>query len=163
MTRLAATANLKPIVGGAFQRCSNPNNPRYADYGGRGIEYRLPRNFHVAARQLLAAIGPRPEGMTLDRCDNDGHYEIGNLRWATPAEQQANRRPGHSAKTHCPQGHAYDEANTRTSKDGARHCRACESREGRVLPKAKRVPVGAASSPAVERVRNWRARQTVRS
>lgn len=64
----------------------------YRHYGGRGIEYRLPLDFGEAARLLLASIGPRPKGYTLDRIDNDGHYEIGNLRWATKSEQNRNRR-----------------------------------------------------------------------
>lgn len=37
-------------------------------------------------------LGPRPEGLTLDRRNNDGHYEPGNLRWATKSEQSYNRR-----------------------------------------------------------------------
>ena len=41
--------------------------------------------------QFFKELGPRPEGMTLDRIDNKGHYEPGNVRWATQAEQNRNR------------------------------------------------------------------------
>jgi hypothetical protein len=44
-------------------------------------------------QQLIDCIGVRPEGTTLDRIDPFGHYEPGNVRWATPAEQTANRLP----------------------------------------------------------------------
>jgi len=43
--------------------------------------------------QFLAELGPRPEGMTLDRIDPMGHYEPGNVRWATSLEQAQNRNP----------------------------------------------------------------------
>jgi hypothetical protein len=43
--------------------------------------------------QFLAELGPRPDGMTLDRIDPMGHYEPGNVRWATIAEQARNRNP----------------------------------------------------------------------
>ena len=42
---------------------------------------------------ILANLGERPDGMTLDRRDNDGHYEPGNLRWATHSQQRNNQRP----------------------------------------------------------------------
>jgi hypothetical protein len=44
-------------------------------------------------QQLIDCIGLRSEGMTLDRIDPLGHYELGNVRWATIAEQTSNRLP----------------------------------------------------------------------
>lgn len=77
----------------ARNRCRNARNASYTRYGGRGVEYRLPDDFGEATRIVVEAIGPRPDGMTLDRIDNDGHYELGNLRWATRSEQEANKAP----------------------------------------------------------------------
>lgn len=60
---------------------------RFAAYGGRGIEMRF-RTFEA----FLAEVGPRPDCMTLDRIDPNGHYEAGNVRWADSKTQARNRR-----------------------------------------------------------------------
>jgi hypothetical protein len=46
--------------------------------------------------EFLAEVGPRPTGMTLDRIDPMGHYEPGNVRWATVEQQAKNRNPRHT-------------------------------------------------------------------
>lgn len=77
---------------GAKQRCTNPNSGAFADYGGRGIEFRFP-SVRAFAEWVLYNIGARPTALhSLDRIDNDRHYEPGNLRWATRAEQARNKR-----------------------------------------------------------------------
>lgn len=70
-------------------RCRCVTNSRYEDYGGRGIR--------VCERWLtfgsfLTDMGSRPAGLSLDRVDNDGNYELANCRWATRSQQQNNKR-----------------------------------------------------------------------
>jgi hypothetical protein len=72
-----------------IRRCTKMNDPRYPDWGGRGIT--------VATRWLdfanfLADMGERPPGMSLNRKNNDGPYAHWNCEWATPHQQQVNSR-----------------------------------------------------------------------
>ena len=72
----------------AKQRCCNPDNENYPAYGGRGIEF----NF-VSFEEFYQELGNKPSSKySLDRINNDGNYEIGNVRWATKSEQCRNQR-----------------------------------------------------------------------
>jgi hypothetical protein len=72
----------------AKERCNNPKNRRYDIYGGRGIEFRFD-----SFEQFFAEVGLKPSPHhSLDRKDSNGHYEPGNVRWATDHEQRWNKR-----------------------------------------------------------------------
>jgi hypothetical protein len=79
-------------------RCTNPKDKRWKDYGGRGIkvcdEWRVFIGFY-------AAMGDPPEGLTLDRKNNDGNYEKDNCQWATDEQQARNKRMRVDNKTGC--------------------------------------------------------------
>lgn len=76
--------------GAMVQRCTNPNHPRWKYYGARGIT--ICTRWRESFAAFIADVGRRPEGYELDRINNDGHYEPGNVRWTTKAESRRNRR-----------------------------------------------------------------------
>lgn len=72
----------------AKDRCTRPNNISYPYYGGRGIQF-----LYESIEQFIADVGFRPSPQhSLDRINNDGHYELGNCKWSTGTEQISNRR-----------------------------------------------------------------------
>jgi len=70
-------------------RCTNPSNKAYSHYGGRGISV---CESWLTFENFLADMGPKPDGMTLDRINNNADYEPSNCKWATVKDQVRNRR-----------------------------------------------------------------------
>lgn len=75
-----------------MQRCNNPKAAAFERYGGRGIEFRF-KSVNDAAHWVALNLGvPDDRTMQLDRMNNAGHYEPGNLRWSTAAGNMNNTR-----------------------------------------------------------------------
>jgi len=72
------------------RRCDKPTCKEYVMYGGRGIRYDPAWSRFEA---FYADMGDRPDGLSLDRIDNDGDYAKDNCRWADRLTQRMNQRP----------------------------------------------------------------------
>lgn len=89
--RRGATHPLYSIWRGMRKRCRYRGDKRWSYYGGRGITVCERWLGNDGFANFVADMGPRPEGTTLDRIDNDGNYEPDNCHWATAVEQRRNR------------------------------------------------------------------------
>ena len=74
-----------------FQRCNNPNDKSYHNYGGRGIECRFSSVKEGVEYVKTHLPHETYYKLDIDRINNDGHYEPGNLRLVTRKENLANR------------------------------------------------------------------------
>jgi len=76
---------------GIVQRCCNPNDHAFEDYGGRGIT--ICERWRSSYENFLADVGRRPSrDLSIDRIDNNGGYCPGNVHWATMKRQNRNSR-----------------------------------------------------------------------
>jgi hypothetical protein len=73
-----------------LNRCYLPSFTSYSDYGGRGI--RVCARWRKSFQNFISDMGEPPEGLTLNRKNNDGDYSPENCEWATVLEQNRNKR-----------------------------------------------------------------------
>jgi hypothetical protein len=78
-------------------RCHREEHISYPWYGARGIK--VCKEWRKSFEAFYNYIGPAPSNkLTVDRIDNEGNYEPGNVRWATRHQQAANKRPRWGAR-----------------------------------------------------------------
>jgi hypothetical protein len=76
------------------ERCYYPKSAGFKYWGGRGIT--VCDRWRDSFQNFIDDMGPKPSSQhSLDRINNEGHYEPGNCRWATHLEQRHNRRDSH--------------------------------------------------------------------
>jgi hypothetical protein len=82
---------LQKRLAAAKQRCENPKARNYHLYGGRGIKFNFP-SVLSAGIWILKNVENVRQDLEMDRIDNDGNYEKGNIRFVPRSINQANRR-----------------------------------------------------------------------
>lgn len=83
---------LAKVWDGIKERCYNPNNKSYKNYGGRGIKMSSEWKYNFIAFYKWAIENGYKDGLTIDRINVNGHYEPFNCRWITQKKQMNNTR-----------------------------------------------------------------------
>lgn len=95
--RQTAPGHLRIIWFGMLYRCNNPKCKKYKYYGGRGIKVKF-TSFDDFHDHVVNDLKTDSRGLTIDRIDNDGDYEKGNIRFVSKAENSRNRRKKYNVK-----------------------------------------------------------------
>ena len=74
-----------------LRRCNDPKRHNYHRYGGRGIKVEF-ASFEYFFNYVVKELKADPRGLTIDRINNDGNYERGNIRFVSNQENSRNRR-----------------------------------------------------------------------
>lgn len=125
----AGGATAHPLYGtwyGMISRCTRPNAAGYKNYGGRGIQVQSEwYDFWKWADYIETNLGTRPEDFSMDRIDNDGNYEAGNIRWASASGQVQNRRAFTSTGGRVRFEVPHEGHDVVVEPNGKRRCRTC--------------------------------------
>jgi len=85
--------HLKIVFGNINKRCNDTSGKDFGRYRGRGIQNRF-KSLDEFRDYITDELQVDPRGLQIDRIDNDGHYEKGNIRFVTAKENCANRERG---------------------------------------------------------------------
>jgi len=83
--------HLNAVWKSMFRRCHNPKDKDYKYYGGRGIKVKFV-SFNEFFDYVVNELKVNPKGLTIDRINNDKHYERGNIRFVSQAVNNQNKR-----------------------------------------------------------------------
>jgi hypothetical protein len=132
------------------QRCTNPNQPHYERYGGRGIT--VCPEWLESFEKFYADMGDPPtDDHSIDRIENDRGYEPGNCRWATRVEQQANTRPRRPETFKGTPGETHPKA--KLTEDNVREIRSSPERNCDI---ARRFDVSKQTIEGIRKGRTWK-------